>query len=186
MATVKLMIYPEWMVDAMKQNGLTFEAGTDLKMLEGIVSVRDLVIYSALNSLHLHQVLETALIPFNGVLPGLDIDAVTSVFMSGEHDNGVELSYRELSNQIYDPEALGSDAVSILCNDDADRIRLVPETIIGDTIHARIVPTTMSRRDAVKSTLTALAQLINDESPIVMEDTALFELYCKAVSEYSV
>lgn len=186
MATIKLMIYPEWMVDAMKQNGLTYDVGTDLKMLEGIVSVRDLIIYSSVNSLHLHEVLEKSLMPFEGVLPGLDLTHIEPIFMSMGESGPKELTYREMSEQIYSPETLGNDMVTMLCNGDAEQIRLVPEAIIGDTIHARIVPTTMSRREAVLSTISALAQLINDESPIVMEDTAVFELYHKAHLQYAV
>jgi hypothetical protein len=181
MCTVKLMIYPEWMVDAMKQNGLSFEHGKDLKILEGIVSVRDLIIYTSINSLHMHTVLETMFTTFNNVRPGLELQDIEDTFMSSSDDAASQLSYRDLSEQVYSPEVLGNGLMSMLCNSNATQVKLVPEVVIGDTIHARIVPTRQTKADTVCHTLEALLQIINDESPIVMEDTALFELYHRVI-----
>jgi len=181
MSTVKLMIYPEWMIDAMKQNGLSFENGKDLKILEGIVSVRDLIIYSSVNSLHFHEVMSLAFTNFTNVKPGLDMSDIEDYFMSSGDDGAKQLSYRELSEQIYSPEMLGSAAMQMLCNDNATSIRLVPEVVIGDTIHACVVASHQPKAACTLRTLEDLLQIINDESPIVMEDTALYEIYHKAL-----
>lgn len=177
MSEVKLMIYPEWMIEAMKDNGLSYEDGTNIKNLEGIVSVRDLIIYSSLNSLHMHEILETAFTGFTGVLPGLDISDIEDYFTTMGDDGMKELAYRDFANQVYDPQVLKTEAVSMLCHRDTDHIRLVPEVIIGNTVHVRAVPTTMSRREATLDTLESLLEIINDESPISMEDCALFGIY---------
>lgn len=185
MSEVKLMIYPEWMVDAMKQNGLSYEVGKDLKILEGIISVRDLIIYSSINSLHMHEVLSTCITDFTGVLPGLDYSDIEDHLSGTSTDTTSQISYRDLADQVYSPDVLGSDMVSMLCNSDAKTIRLVPEVIIGDTIHARVVATDLEKSEVVRTTLEGLLQLINDESPIVMEDCALFEIYTQTQLQHA-
>lgn len=178
MCTIKVMIYPDWMVKAMQDHGLTWEDGNDLKKLESILSVRDLVIYSSINSLHFHDVIESVLCSLKGVQPGFSLEDIQPFFMSNERADGAnQLSYHELVSQVYDPEIEGDRLVDLVCAESAKGVRLWPEAVIGNTVHVSILPTNIDRNDAIAQSLEALVKIINDETPITMETTALFDLY---------